>query len=245
MSRWRAALIHLLISIGILVLFLAPMLLFWYPHPYLQAIGVDRLLMILIGVQVILGPCITLIIFRSGKPGLKFDLIVLGIAQFSALIYGASVIAEARPAFLVFAVDRFELVQAKDIDFTGARSPQFESAPWTGPGLAAAVSPQNPEKKQEILFSAVAGGADIQNVAELFEPYKKHAAAAVARAAPLTDLRAKGPETVGQIEDFLADQAIPEERLVYLPVRASKRDLTMILDKSTGEPLKALTIDPW
>jgi len=245
MSRWRAAFVHLLISIGILISFLALMLLLWYPPPYFEAIGADGLLMILIGVQVVLGPCITLIIFKSGKPGLKFDLTVVGIAQFSALLYGVSVIAEARPAFLVFAVDRFELVQAKDIDFKEARYPQFESAPWTGPRLAAAISPQDSEKRQEILFSSIAGGADIQNVAELFEPYEQHTAAAVARSVPLANLRAKGSEAIEQIEDFLSDQEVLEEELVYLPVRASKRDLAMILNKSTGEPLKALTIDPW
>jgi hypothetical protein len=245
MSRWRAAAIHLGISIGVFLVFLALMLRVWYPHPYFEAIGADGLLMILVGVDVVLGPLITLIIFKSGKPGLKFDLAVIGVVQFAALLYGASVVAQARPAFIVFAVDRFEVMQASDIDFNEARYPRFASAPWTGPQLAAAVLPQDLEKRQELLFSALAGGADVQNRAAYYEPYEQHAPRAASRGLPLDRLRAKGPDATARLERFLAAHAAAAADLVYLPVRARKQDLAMLLDRASGNPLGAVVVDPW
>jgi hypothetical protein len=52
MSRWKASGIHF------------------------EAAGGDRLIFILAAVDVTLGPLITLIIFKAGKKGLKFDLAV-------------------------------------------------------------------------------------------------------------------------------------------------------------------------
>lgn len=245
MSRWRAAAIHLGISISIFIVFLSLMLLVWYPPPYFEAIGADGLLMVMVGVDVVLGPTITLIIFKAGKPGLKFDLTVIGALQLAALLYGASVVAAARPAFVVFAVDRFELMQAVDIDFKDAAFPRFASAPWTGPELAAAVLPKDPKKREKLLFSAVGGGDDVQNFAAYYEPYEQHAAAAAARGLPLDRLRAKGAEAADTLKRFLDEHSASEENLLYLPVRAPRRDLAMLIDKKTGRTLGAVVIDPW
>ncbi len=74
MSRWKAAGIHL--SISILIGLVVGALLFgvWYPPPFFHAAGADMLVLLLVGVDVVLGPLLTLIVFKSGKRGLKFDL---------------------------------------------------------------------------------------------------------------------------------------------------------------------------
>src|SRR5690606_27378733 len=116
MTRWKAALINLSISILIGLLILALVFFFWYPQPYFVAAGGRHLVVVLFAVNVVLGPLLTLIVFSSGKKGLKFDLCMIGAFQVSALIFGLVVIAEARPAFIVAVVDRFELVAANDLD---------------------------------------------------------------------------------------------------------------------------------
>jgi hypothetical protein len=91
------------------------MLFVWFPQPYLQAAGGGELFSILVGVDVVLGPLVTLIVFDTKKKYLKLDLAVIAILQFAALGYGLSVILQARPVYVVFAVDRLELVLASDI----------------------------------------------------------------------------------------------------------------------------------
>src|SRR5258708_32700411 len=107
MTRWRASGLHLFLSIAIAAAVLALMLSLWYPGPLFEAAGGNDLLFILVGVDVVIGPLITLVIFRSGKRGLKFDLAVIGVLQIGALVYGMHVVYLARPAFIAFAKDQF------------------------------------------------------------------------------------------------------------------------------------------
>ena len=79
MSRWKAAGIHLSISLAIGLLVGALLFGVWYPPPYFHAAGADELILLLVGIDIVLGPLMTLVIFRSGKRGLKFDLTVIGL----------------------------------------------------------------------------------------------------------------------------------------------------------------------
>ena len=96
-SRWQAAGTHLLVSIAIAVAVVALMLALWYPGPLFEAAGGTGLLYILVGVDVVLGPLLTLIVFKSGKRGMKFDLAAIGLVQAAALLYGMHVVFLARP----------------------------------------------------------------------------------------------------------------------------------------------------
>ena len=79
MSRWQAMLIHLGISAFIGTAVIAALLLIWYPPPQFSAAGVERFIYLLIGVDVVLGPLLTLVVFRVGKPGLKVDLALIAL----------------------------------------------------------------------------------------------------------------------------------------------------------------------
>src|SRR5262245_2596822 len=106
MTRWKAAASHLAISVAIGGVVLALMLLVWYPEPYFTAAGGNRLVMILVAVDVILGPLATLVVFTPTKPRrlIVLDLAVIGAFQVAALAYGAHVMAEVRPLYMVFTV---------------------------------------------------------------------------------------------------------------------------------------------
>jgi hypothetical protein len=116
MNRWQASGIHLGISATIAAVVLSVLYLLWYPSTYFTAMGGEQLAFLVVGVDVVIGPLITLIIFKAGKKGLKFDLAVIALLQSAALTYGALVAAEARPVYTVFVVDRFEVVAANALD---------------------------------------------------------------------------------------------------------------------------------
>src|SRR5258707_15556559 len=138
MTRWRASGLHLLFSIAIAAAVLALMLSLWYPGPLFEAAGGNDLLFILVGVNVVIGPLITLIIFRSGKWGLKFDLAVIAILQIGALIYGMRAVYLARPLFIVFVVDQFQVASAPQLDPRGAGQGEVPAIPPGAPRAAAA-----------------------------------------------------------------------------------------------------------
>lgn len=116
LNRYKAAGIHLAISAAVAVVVLALLLLVWYPQPYFRLAGGAGLMLILIGVDVVMGPLLTLIVFDPAKKSLKLDLAVIAALQVAALAYGITVIAQARPVFVVFAGDRFTVVAANQID---------------------------------------------------------------------------------------------------------------------------------
>src|SRR5260221_1526349 len=114
--RWQASGLHLLISVAIAAAVLALMLSLWYSGPLFEAAGGNDLLFILVGVDVVIGPLITLVIFRSGKRGLKFDLAAIAVLQMGALVYGMHLVYLARPAFILFVADQFQLASAVQLD---------------------------------------------------------------------------------------------------------------------------------
>ena len=98
-SRLRASAIHLAISLSIATL--AALLVFgwWYPYPYRELSGGRELFTLVVAVDVVLGPLITLVIFNTTKTRrhLAMDFTVIGLLQVAALAYGLWTVFVARP----------------------------------------------------------------------------------------------------------------------------------------------------
>ena len=247
MSRWKAAAIHSSISaiVGLIVGFLLFDL--WYPPPYFHAAGADELILLLVGVDLTLGPLLTLIVFRSGKRGLKFDLALIGLVQGAALIYGLSVVLQSRPIFLVGALDRFSLVSASEVtdaDLALGHEARFRSRSWTGPRLVVAELPTDPTERSDLAFSSLAG-RDVQNLPKYYRDYAQSGKSLLAKAKPLAALREQKPQFRQLITDWLAKSGRSDASIAWLPLQTRKEDLVMLLDANTAEPLQALAIDPW
>ncbi len=172
MSRWQAAGIH--VGITVVVAILVGTLLFgiWYPPPYFGAGGADHLMIVLVSVDLTIGPLLTLIVFKSGKWGMRFDLWVIALLQVTALGYGLSVMAKSRPIFLVGNIDRFVLVPSnaiEDADIAKGHADEYRTRSWTGAQLVGASIPD--EAARQKLISAAFAGLDIENFPEYYVPY--------------------------------------------------------------------------
>lgn len=247
MSRWKAAAIHLSLSILVGLLVLALLFLVWYPQPYFDAAGGRGLIVILLGVDIVLGPMLTLILFKSGKKNLLLDLCLIAVIQISALVYGLYVIAQARPVFIVAAIDRFEVVAANEIDpvdLAKGRKPQFRRLSWTGPKLVAAQRPDNLKQRQDLILSNSVG-KDLKMFPEFYVDYADGASAMLARAKSLASLHKAKPTSESVVKAWLKGHDRDAASVVWLPVNVRKVAMTMLLDARTGAVLDALPIDPW
>jgi hypothetical protein len=247
MSRWKAASIHLSISITIGLLVLALLFLVWYPQPYFDAAGGQHLIIVLLGVDLVLGPMLTLILFKSGKKGMLFDLWMIGIVQSAALIYGLHVIAESRPVFIVAAIDRFNVIAEGDIDpadLAEGKNPDFRSYSWTGPRLVGATLPPRGKELTKLMFQGP-GGKDIENYPKYYVEYASVSATLLKRAKPLAKLRSTHSEADPILDDWLKRHQRSDIDVVWLPVVARKSSVTMLLDAHTGDVLDAVPIYPW
>lgn len=247
MTRYKAATIHLSISALLGLTAAAAIFGVWYPRPYSHAAGADRLVLLLLGVDVVLGPLLTLIVFRSGKPGMRFDLVVIALAQACAFLYGTSVVVRARPAFIVGNVDRFSLVAANDIDgdaYAKATNAEFRSAPWTGPRVVGALPPTDAQERNRLVLQGL-GGPDIDVLPQYYVDYAQVVAALLQKAKPLAELTRRHPEAASVVTSWLAARHREEADVVWLPLEARRASLAMLLDRRSGEPLDALPVDPW
>ena len=160
LNRWKAAAIHLGLTALIAATVVIVMLMLWYPRPYFDAMGGRELLTIIVGVDVTIGPLLTLIVFDLKKKSLKFDLAVIVVLQVAALAYGAWVTFEARPAYVVFVKDRFQVVAKpgevevgwgrlkQDADGLSAEPVGARQDPHTECGADDGIDPTPPEQLQ-------------------------------------------------------------------------------------------------
>ncbi len=247
MTRWKASAIHLLICATIGMCVISAMLFAWYPQPYFDALGGGKLAFILLGVDVVLGPLITLVIFKAGKKGLKFDLAVIALVQLSALAYGLHVVFEARPVYIVFSVDRFDLVAANEVvpdAVTGAPREEFKSLPLTGPLIVAADLPEDKEARTKVMFSSLSG-VDIQHLPQYYVPYQERTAVVLSKAKSLAKLRERRADAAERFTQLEQELGVRTNELMYLPLVTKKVDLTAVIDPASGRIMKVLPVDPW
>ena len=249
MSRWKAGLIHLTISATIATMVLALMLLVWYPQPLFAAVGGQQVLLILLGVDLSLGPLATLIIFTANKSrrALVFDLSVIATLQIAALIYGISVVFHARPVFVVFSKNSFDLVTANmlnDEDIAKAKYPAYRRLPLTGPVYVFSEMPTNIKEQNEVVLNAFSG-KDLPEYPQYYLPYAEHQTAAGAIAKPLAELRKLNVDRTAEIDNAVRNSGRTEAEIGYLPLRAKYQNQAILVGKNDGKVLAVLPLQPW
>ncbi len=248
MNRYQASLMHLLVSGVVALLSSALVFLLWYPGLLAYASGVLGIYLMLIGVDVALGPLITLIVFNPKKKELRRDLLVVVLLQIAGLLYGLHTVYIARPVYVVFVVDRFEVVYANDVldDYLAkARDPAYQKLPWLGPKTIAARLPTDSEERKNILFSAVAGGPDVHQMPQYYEPYEESKVTAARRAQSLTMLKTLNVDKAATVDILLAKYENLEGGVGFVPLKAKVADLTVIVDTKSGAVLETVDLMPW
>lgn len=244
-NRFYAFLIHLSLSsfvgiiAGIIVFFL------WYPAPLHEAIGVTHIFLMLLSVDVAIGPFITLIIYKRDKPSLKFDLTVIAAFQIAALTYGMHTVFEGRPAFIVFNVDMFEVTRALDIDENSAKKAHADGnrsaiTGWS-PRWVGALPSKDAKRRQEILFSSVQGGADWPQLPELFVPLVQVKAQMLQKSKPLQVLQKRYSDNE-RIDALLARNP---DNVKWLPLRGKVKDMVVLIDGVSADVIEIIDINPW
>ncbi len=243
MGRWKAASIHLLISVAIAAVVVAAMLLLWYPSPYFQAMGGGGLLMLLTGVDVALGPLITLIIFNTKKKSLKFDLMCVAAVQVFALAYGMSTMFQARPVYTLFEKDRFDVIIAADTDAkerAKVTNSTFKSLPLNGPVVAALETPKDMKEVERMLFS----GIDSRAFSQYYVAYDSKAKEAGAASKTLPEWQKGHADSIVKLKAFLSSKAIDDSKVGFLPLYTRNEDMTVVLDRETGKILAIAPVSP-
>lgn len=245
-SRPRASAIHLAFSAILAAICAALVFLLWYPAPYGAMSGVSGVFLMMLGVDVVLGPLVTWVVFNPAKPRAELlrDLAVVVLVQLAALSYGMWTVFAGRPVHAVFEYDRIRMVHANEIpeEFLRQVPPGIEAFPLTGPTLLALRPFKNNGEQMSAVFAAL-NGVQMSARPELWMPYS-HAVPEILKAAkPLGALTAAKPAFAVPLQEALRAHHRTADNTVYLPLASRAGFGTALLDATTGEPVALLPLD--
>ncbi len=243
MRRLHAVAIHLLICLvvgGVLWVLLRTI---WYPTPLFQAVGGQEIFLILLGIDVTLGPLMTLIVFKADKKKLRFDFIVIGVVQVVALAYGLNTLWAGRPVYVAALGHRFDVVQATDVEEKELAVAK-QHLPWWGPKWVGVKEAEDKKERERVLFSALAG-VDYGSFPQHHAPLASMREEILKRAKPIADLRKLNPGDDEKISTWLADHHVAENSVVFQGLHARGQDMTVVMDAKTTDVIGVATFKPW
>jgi hypothetical protein len=243
MSRTRAAIIHLLASFVVGLVLLLLLWFVWYPAPMLTAIGGHEILFLIVGVDVVIGPLLTFVVFKSGKRTLKFDLAVIVALQIAALIYGISSLWEARPAFVAALGDKFQVVLSTEVTDANLAKAKTD-LPWFGPKLVGTKAPEDRFDVDAVRDVTNMTGGGRGHFPQLHIPYEKMTDEILAKASPISLLLASNEQRKAEILDWLKRRGYEENAAKYQVIEIRASEFAMVLDAKSAKVVGIAPFNP-
>ena len=210
MTRFKAFGIHLGISLVIFAALAALVVWVWYPGFFFQTDGGWQGIRIIVLVDLVLGPLLTLIVYKAGKPGLKMDLTLIALFQFGCLIAGTYVVYSERPLALVYVDGQFNSVTADTFNNAGVAVPDFSQFPGTSPKWVMVNMPEDPSEQSRLRRSILERKVPATLLTELYEAFDPDHRLFTEGASEFSDIKARDYQGVGTtkfFEEFGADEA--------------------------------------
>ncbi|WP_333667065.1 TfpX/TfpZ family type IV pilin accessory protein [Acinetobacter guillouiae] len=228
---------HLLISVLIALISIWLVFFVWYPAPLAEALGVGHLFLMLIFIDVMLGPLLGLIIYKEGKKSLKFDLTVIILIQIMAFGYGFNVIAQGRPAWIIYDSMVFHVLKKSDIDTSRIDQAklEFQNVSWLKPQFAnldisSTQFRDNPPLNGTIAIDHPMYFTDISNAKRQMQSVSF----------PISLLEKYNDNE--QIRDVI--QKYPQAD-AWAGLSAPAKDMVVLINKEKGEVVKIVDLRPW
>ena len=244
-NRLYAGTIHLAISLSVAALAAWLVFAIWYPSPYSELSGGRELFLLVIAVDVVIGPLITLVIFNRTKTKrhLVMDFTAVGLLQVAALAYGLWTVFVARPVHLVFEYSRMAVVHAIDIEPSTLTQapPGFQQLPVGGPTLLSLRPLQGSETVESVMLAT--NGIPQAAQPALWQPYDAARADILRESHPAEQLAQRFPAQADAIARAIARTGRPLQALRTLPLLSRKTAWTVLIDAQTAQPVGFVAVD--
>jgi len=238
--RLRMFSLHLLTSASVLTLILGSLYLGWYRWPGWHLTDVKQVVLVMVCVDVVLGPTLTLIIANQKKSRreLTRDIGIIVVVQLSALIYGSVSLWNGRPLYYAFSENVLQLVQAYDIDAAEAETARRENSPlaphwYSLPRWIWAPLPQNAEESQKIVASALNGGDDVVSLPKYFKPWEDGLPSLRNQLKKVDDVAYFAKSEKKKLKDRMRAAGLPDDQLNTMPLTGRGHPLLAVFDPMT------------
>ncbi len=171
MSRYRAFAIHFAISFAIFLALAWFVIYLWYPAFFFETDGGWQGIRIIVAVDLVLGPLLTLVVFKADKPSLKFDLAAIGVVQLLALTGGVYVVHSERPLAMVHVDGEFFSMNAQAYIDAGLAVPDLSRFPGPWPKWVSMPLPADPVESATFRTDAFRRGTPLRAIAERYRAF--------------------------------------------------------------------------
>ena len=164
------------------------------------------------------------------------------LIQIAALCYGIFSIEQGRPAWLVYNVDRFELVRKNELVDTNIQQaqPQFQQPSWFKPQYVATEFAKDTQQRNDEMFAEVFSGITIAQRPERYVPLDKVKKQIQQHAQNLDALNQFNDKA--SVEKTLSKYP---QATAFIPLKANAVDMTVLINKEKGEVVKIVDLRPW
>lgn len=241
--RIKAAGVHLLISALVALIGIGLVFWVWHPAPLQKAVGVTHIFLMMLGIDVVLGPLLTLLVASSKeKKTLKFDLSVIAAVQLAAYLYGMHSIAVSRPVYVAFDKLRFEVVQADSVVRATDKTilPEYQSNPLFAPQWVSVRSYKDAAEQNQRTMLEMQEGVSPSMMADLYQPLNDGWGGMLERKHGLDELKQYNPA-----EQVAKELAAYPQADSYLPMKAPSVDMAVLLDSRQKQVLGIVDLRPW
>ncbi|MDR6678933.1 hypothetical protein [Pseudomonas oryzihabitans] len=239
---------HLLCSLLVATIIGACIFYLWFPSPFLELLNGRELLTLVIVVDTISGPIITLITYNPDKSNKERtqEIITIVIVQLTLLLYGTYKTLENRPLFLAFEGDMIRVVRYADIEESPQKlkkTLQYASLLSPTPIGVILLKPTDPGYVDSIKKA-------LQGTPPSFRPdrwiaYEKQKEIAAKKAISLEKIKNSNQEKIA-IENWLRENKADKSTTGYLPlVTGENSSWIAIINKDDGHIMGYLPIDGW
>ena len=239
-AKLRAFTMHLIFSAILIGAFMYVVMVQWFPGELFYFENVWEGLRILVPVDAILGPVLTLIIFAPGKKGLKVDLSIIAILQIAALAYGGHAIYGSKPEVLAFVGDRFEVIPRSS--YLRDDVPDEVNALYgkTNPLLIYPLPAQTQDERKQFILNNV----QYQTLADRYRPLADHKDVVLERALEIDNIKPTEASDIALLAAFQKGYD-PEKHALFILQGTLKESIIVSLNMETYEVQDYLPIDPW
>jgi hypothetical protein len=229
-SRLKAFLIHLAVSVGVLAATLAVFVFGWFPPPYFFAEGAWRAAGLVSGVDAVVGPLLTLVVFNPKKPKRELvrDLSIIGILQIAALSAGLWTLSTQRTAAVILSDGAFFAMDAASAEGIGA-----DRVGSGRPRYIVADLPLDIEERQRLRQEALATKTPLFTLSAGLRPLGEESREEVAFSAP--DVRKflrRHPEETERLEKFAARRGKTLDDFYFFPVICRFETVLIVLSRA-------------
>ncbi|MBX2867659.1 MAG: hypothetical protein KTR18_03240 [Acidiferrobacterales bacterium] len=242
--RIKAFLIHLGISLLLFLGLLYVIVYVWYPPPFFAYDGGWQGIQLIIGVDLVLGPLLTLAVYnvKKAKHLLRRDLIIIGVIQISALIAGSWIVADQRTRLVIFAGDHFISMTQTLINESDVSAETLASLKTSHPAMGYVELPTDPEARTKFINDS-ARSRPVFKRGDLYRPLTAEALIEAANYGfDLEETAQAVPELRDRITAFLEKVGKSSGEVSAIPVYCRYGNPSMVIDRATGEMLDTIRV---